>query len=111
LLPLMKVSALCALGALLFLVGCGGGGGHNPNVDPEIFFINGSSDAGDVDFRMDDSPASTGLAYLGSINGFLRFDYHGPDVEGWDVSLHLSGGDEIDRQALVFPYDSDNMII
>lgn len=107
----MKLSALCALGALVFLFGCGGGGSGSPNTDPEIYFINGSADAGDVDFRMDDSPAATSLDYLQSSNDFIRFDYHGPDVEGWDVSLNLTGGAEIERQAIVFPHDSDALVI
>ena len=41
---------------------------------------------------------------------FAAFEFKSGD--GWDVSLHLSaGGTEIDRQSLVFPQNSDSMVI
>ena len=86
----------------LFVAGCGGGG-TTTAPKPEIYFINASPDSVSLDYRMDDSAFETGVAYLGSSTAFRSIDFRGPDVEGWDVSTHVtSSGLELDRQAIIF---------
>ncbi|MDI9641083.1 hypothetical protein QPK87_05325 [Kamptonema cortianum] len=95
----------------LFVAGCGGGG-TNTAPKPEIYFINASPDSVSLDYRMDDSAFETGVAYLGSSAAFRSIDFRGPDVEGWDVSTHVtSSGLELDRQAIIFSEDTDYLIV
>lgn len=109
---MVKRLSLLAIVALLFMmIGCGGGGGST-DTRPTVLFVNASADAGNLDFRMDDSGFATGLVYAVSAATLSTIDFKGPDVDGWDVSLHTNpGGTEIDRQAIVFNQNTDNLII
>lgn len=106
-----RLCLLAIIGALFLLFGCGGSGGSS-DTRPTVLFINASADAGDLDFRLDDSAFATGLAYTVTNASLSAIDYKGPDVDGWDVSLHTNPGNaEIDRQAIVFNRDTDNLVI
>ncbi|QYK53916.1 MAG: DUF4397 domain-containing protein [Fimbriimonadaceae bacterium] len=96
---------------LLALSACGGGGGSSQD-KPVIMFVSSSADAGGLDFKMNDDISASNLAYLGTTPNFAEFDFRGADVDGWDVSLHLTGGGtEIDRQAIVFGIGTDSLVI
>ena len=106
-----RLSFSLFLASLLLLSGCGGGG-SSVSDKPIVLFMNASTDSGAVDFRLDDSAQATNLAYAVTNATFSEIDFKGPEIDGWDVSLHLnSDGSEIERQALVFERDSDNIII
>ncbi len=108
---LKRISVLAIFASLLLVGGCGGGGAAS-NTKPHVLFINASADAGAVDFRLDDQAQATNLAYAVSPGSFSDIDFHGPDVDGWDVSLHLnSDGSEIDREAIIFGQDVNNIIV
>ncbi|MFM9874648.1 MAG: hypothetical protein ACKVQS_14425 [Fimbriimonadaceae bacterium] len=106
-----RLSLLAIFASLLLVGGCGGGGAAS-NTKPHVLFINASADAGAVDFRLDDSAQATNLAYAVTNATFSDIDFRGPDVDGWDVSLHLNAdGSEIDREAIIFGQDVNNIII
>jgi hypothetical protein len=106
-----RLSLLAIFTSLLLVGGCGGGGASS-NTKPHVLFINASADAGALDFRLDDDPQATNLSYAVSNGAFSDIDFHGADVDGWDVSLHLnSNGTEIDREAIIFGQDVDNIIV
>jgi hypothetical protein len=107
---MVKRLSLALIASIALLAGCGGGGGSTA-ANPELFFINASTDSGAVDFRFDDVARITGLNYTGSSTAFSEIEFKGEDVEGWDVSLHLGTGDEIERQAIVFGQASDNVVL
>lgn len=109
---MVKRLSLLAIFASLLLVGGCGGGGASSNTKPHVLFINASADAGAVDFRLDDDAQATNLSYAVSNGAFADIDYRGPEVDGWDVSLHINAsGTEIDREAIIFGQDVDNIII
>lgn len=106
-----RLSFTFILASLLLLNGCGGGG-SSTSKKPVILFLNASTDSGAVDFRLDDDPEATNLAYAVSNGQFSEIDFKGPEVDGWDVSLHLnSNGTEVERQAIVFNQETDNIVI
>lgn len=59
-----RMLSFLALGALLLIAGCGGGGTNSGGADPTIFAINGVSDSNQVDFLIDDDVFAPGLAYM-----------------------------------------------
>lgn len=106
-----RLSALALTLAALILVGCGGSS-STLSTDPRILFINASPDAGTVDFKLDDVNSKTALVFSQTDSQFARIEFRGEDVQGWDVSLHQnSNGAEIDREAIVFGQDTDNIVI
>ncbi|MCW5937476.1 MAG: hypothetical protein KIT11_09240 [Fimbriimonadaceae bacterium] len=84
-----KVAIAFLLATTLLIVGCGGsgGGGGASNKNPEILFINGSADGGDLAFFLDDTNFSGPLKYLGRSAAFRRFEYRSEADNGWDLSL------------------------
>lgn len=96
---------------LLTLSACGGGGGGSAD-NPVIMFVNSSADANGLDFKMNDTVEASNLSFLATTPDFEEFEFKGADVDGWDVSLHLNVDDtEIDRQAIIFPTNSDTLVI
>lgn len=97
--------------ATLFLSGCGGGGGQS-EVDPRVMFLNASADAGALTLRLNDQDRFAGVPYPSATSGFTSVDFEGPNVDGYDVSLHdATTGAEFDRQAIVFNRDTDNVVL
>ncbi len=96
----------------VFLIGCGGGGGGTETPKPEIFVINACTDGGSLQMRMDDNAFLSNLVYTSRSTDFFGIDYRGPEVDGWDVSIHDNGtGAELTRIAKVFNNDSDNIVL
>lgn len=103
---------MMALASALVLTGCGGGGGTT-TPKPEIFFVNASPDAGPVQMRLDDGTSVSNIDYLGRTTGFFEIDFRGPEVEGWDVSIHEQAAPnlELTRIANVFQNNTDNVVL
>lgn len=94
------------------MIGCGGGGGGTDTPKPEIFVVNACTDGGALQMRMDDNPFLSSLNYLTRSTDFFAIDFRGPDIDGWDVSVHDNGtGDELTRIAKVFNNDTDNIVL
>jgi hypothetical protein len=71
-------AALCVCAFALF--GCaGGGGGQGPLPRPQLSFFNGSPDAGDMDFFINQELAAAALAYL-EASSFGPFDPGDRDI-------------------------------
>lgn len=105
-------AGLAALAALFTLVGCSGGGSGSVETDPEVYFINGVSDSGPLEFRMDDEVAEASLAFKAFSTDFQEFEFKDDDPDGYDLSVHdASSGLELSRDAFPFAQDTDTVII
>lgn len=107
---LRKLSIIAVAVSALVLSGCGGSG-NGSIIKPEIMFVNASPDSGAISYRLNDEVEAAGLGYSANTPGFAEFDFEGPDVDGYDVSVHGPTGTELARQAIVFNQNSDNVVI
>ncbi len=107
---LRKLSIIAVAVSALVLSGCGGSG-NGSIIKPELMFVNASPDAGSITYRLNDEVEAAGLAYSANTPGFMEVDFEGPDVDGYDVSVHSAGGAELARQAIVFNQNSDNVVL
>ncbi len=104
--------AWMALFVALVLTGCGGGGGDSAP-KPELFFVNASPDAGALQLRLDDNVTVANIDYLGRSTSFFEVDFRGPDVEGYDVSIHEQASPNLELQRItqVFQNNTDNIVL
>jgi hypothetical protein len=103
------------LAGLLSLSGCGGTKvTEEPRLpDPNVLFINGSPDAGPLDFYVDDVRKAVNIPYPTSNPDFVTIKYKNPaeDEGAFDVDCRPTGGSEdLDRSALPSAQDSDSIV-
>lgn len=109
---LKKFLVALLLAGSLVIAGCGGGGGSDDDTNPEVYFVNGSSDSIGLDFLMDQVVDTANAAYLGGSGGWKRYEFRGDDVQGYDVAVRASDtGFEFDRIAQVFQRDTSTAIL
>ena len=100
----------CAL--LVLLAGCGGGGGTGSGSDPTVYFINGSADAGLVDYILNALFQESGLDYLETSADFDTVPFISDLDGGYDMVLQENGtGTDLDAESRVFAQNTHSVIV
>ena len=72
----LRTSAtLLACTTLLALGGCGGGGGTGSGSDPTVYFVDASTDAGLIDFLLNEVFQETAMDYLDTSTDFSAIPF------------------------------------
>lgn len=96
--------------AAVMLVGCGGNSGGSTLSDPLVQFRNASTDAGNLQLRIDDTTRASG-GYLGGPAEYIRLSPTN-DPDGYDFSIHDAGtGADLVRIAQPLAQDSNTFFI
>lgn len=96
--------------AAVMLVGCGGNSGGSTLSDPLVQFRNASTDAGNLQFRIDDTVRASG-DYLGGPAEYIRLT-PSTDPDGFDFSIHDGGtGADLVRIAQPLAQDSNTFFV
>jgi hypothetical protein len=109
---LRTLPALLACAACGLLVGCGGSGGGQPGEDPNVYFINASADAGEIDFLLNTIIRAAALDYLENTPDFISVPFISDDNGGYDlITQQTATSTVIDAQNGVLDHDTDNVLI
>lgn len=94
------------ISSLIFICGCGGGGGGSSTPDPTVRFFNGSSDAGDLDFWIDDDNKAPSLSF-----DTATATHDSINANDYDVVISSAGlNDQLDASLFTFAKDKDYLI-
>lgn len=101
-----------AMCAAALLIGCGGNGTGSELPDPNVFFVNGSADAGNLRLQFNEDVSDGPRGYLETSPDFFPIEFKTETEEGYDVALATPDLSEIfDLDARVFERNSDTIIL
>jgi len=110
----MQLSKFCVavlVAGALALTGCGGSS-VTDDLDPEVYFVNGSSDSIALNFTMDEILEAGNVSYLGGSGGWIIKEFKDETQQGYDVAVSaVDTGTEFDRIAQVFQQDTSSLIV
>lgn len=103
---------LLACTTVLALSGCGGGGGTGSGSDPNVYFVDASTDAGLVDFLLNGIPKELALDYLDTSTDFMSIPFISDDSGAYDMVLRENGpGLELDAENRLFNKDTHTLTL